>query len=117
MCSYTASAVGCALQILSLRIYDASYILVSSKDESHVFRGFWVWPHGQKQLEVDAAEIRLRAERPAGELLKDLSKAAEVAALGVLKKQPENWRKLATVPDEITECDETISVPDDPREV
>lgn len=69
-----------------------------------------------RRAERQACEIRLRAERRAGELLRDMEKAVtgpkisphngekikpgkgeQIASLGVSKKQAENRQKLADV--------------------
>jgi hypothetical protein len=71
--------------------------------------------------ERKAREIRFRAERRAGEILKDMDKAVgnqhtaksasshdgkkptkgeQIAAIGISPKQAENWQKLASVPEE-----------------
>jgi hypothetical protein len=76
-----------------------------------------------EEAERQACEIRIRAERRAGELLRDIEKAVgnqhtkaasphdgkkqtkgeQISALGVSAKQAENWQKLAAVPEETFE--------------
>jgi hypothetical protein len=70
------------------------------------------------EAERQACEIRLRAERRAGELLKDLQKAvggrpaktgssarpvsqASLKGIGISKDQSSKWQRLANVPEEI----------------
>lgn len=76
------------------------------------------------QVQNDIAEIKLRAERKAGELLRDMPKnagaitpgtnrgttqshsatASKLADLGIEKHQSSRWQKIADVPDDIFEA-------------
>ena len=105
------------------RAIDAAYQVDEVKDIRDKARAWEVYSQQARNVEAErrACKIRLRAERKAGQLLRDMGKAKPpgdnqymrnldrchegteaktLNDLGISKRQSANWQKLANIPDD-----------------
>lgn len=108
------------------RAIDAAYEVDEVKDIRDKAMAFEAYARQAKNTEAErrACEIRLRAERKAGQLLSAMEKnkgtavptrsdsATTLADMGVSKDQSSRWQKLANVPED--EFESALAAPDKP---
>jgi len=106
------------------RAIDLAYQVDEAKDIRDRALAFEVYARQAKNIDAErrACEVRLRAERKAGKILREQEKAkgaaepgtnrgstrspngtASLAELGVSKKQSSDWQRLAEMPQELFE--------------
>ena len=101
-----------ALYDAMCRAIDAAFEVDEVKDIRDKARAFEVYAKMAQNVEAEsrACEIRLRSERKAGELLKQINRASRgrptetssaptLSDLGVSRDQSSQWQKLADVPE------------------
>lgn len=76
------------------------------KDEAHALEVYAKRVEYGSVLQQRCAEIKLRAERKAGELLRKLAlkpgpTGASLSSLNISNNESSRWQKIATIPDEV----------------